>query len=147
MDAADVDFDKALKLLELPKELGNHPDTGKVIKANIGRFGPYVQHGSVFASLTKDDDILGIGYDRALELIAKKEARNKPLRVIGEHPESGDMIEVWEGRYGPYVKHQRVNASLPKNQPVEAVTLQDAIELLNAKATKKKGTSRSKKKK
>ncbi|MGA1495331.1 MAG: topoisomerase C-terminal repeat-containing protein [Rhodothermales bacterium] len=147
MDAAEVEFDKALKLLELPKELGNHPDTGKVIKANIGRFGPYVQHGSVFASLTKDDDILGIGYDRALELIAKKEARNKPLRVIGEHPESGDMIEVWEGRYGPYVKHQRVNASLPKNQPVEAVTLQDAIELLNAKATKKKGNSRSKKKK
>lgn len=142
MDPASVDFDKALKLLELPKELGNHPDTGSVIKANIGRYGPYVQHGSVFASLTKDDDILEIGYDRAIELIAKKEARNKPLRVIGEHPESGEMIEVWEGRYGPYVKHQRTNASLPKNRPAESITMDEAIELLNAKAAKKKGGGR-----
>ena len=145
MDPADVDFDKALKLLELPKELGNHPETGTVIRTNIGRFGPYVQHGSVFASLTKDDNVLDIGFDRALELIAKKEARNKPLRVIGEHPESGEMVEVWEGRYGPYVKHQRVNASLPKNRPAEAVTMEEAIELLNAKATKKKSGGRKKK--
>jgi len=149
MDPASFDFDKALKLLELPKELGNHPDTGSVIKANIGRYGPYVQHGSVFASLTKDDDILEIGYDRAIELIAKKEARNKPLRVIGEHPESGEMIEVWEGRYGPYVKHQRTNASLPKNRPAESITMDEAIELLNAKAAKKKsgGRKRATKKK
>lgn len=149
MDPASVDFDKALKLLELPKELGNHPDTGTVIKANIGRYGPYVQHGSVFASLKKDDDILAIGYDRAIELIAEKEARNKPLRVIGEHPESGEMVEIWEGRYGPYVKHQRVNASIPKNRPAESVTMDEAIELLNAKAVKKKsgGRKRASKKK
>jgi len=115
-----------------------------VLKVNIGRFGPYVQHGSVFASLTKDDDILQIGYDRGLELILKKEARNKPLRVIGEHPESGEMIEVWEGRYGPYVKHQRVNASLPKGQTVEAVTMEEALELLKAKASKKKGGRKKK---
>ena len=146
MDPADVDFDVALKLLELPKELGNHPETGTVIKVNIGRFGPYAQHGSVFASLTKDDNILDIGFDRALELIAKKEARNKPLRVIGEHPESGEMIEIWEGRYGPYVKHQRVNASLPKNRPNAAVSLDEALELLKAKATKKKSGGRRKKK-
>lgn len=146
MDASSVDFDQALKLLELPKELGNHPDTGTIIKANIGRFGPYVQHGSVFASLTKDDDILSIGYDRALELIAKKEASNKPLRVVGEHPESGEMIEVWAGRYGPYVKHQRVNASLPKNKPAETLTLDEAMELLNAKATTKKKRAGRKKK-
>jgi len=108
-----------------------------------------VQHGSVFASLKKDDDILAIGYDRAIELIAEKEARNKPLRLIGEHPESGEMVEIWEGRYGPYVKHQRVNASLPKNRPAESVTMDEAIELLNAKAVKKKsgGRKRASKKK
>ena len=147
MNPADVDFDTALKLLELPKELGNHPDTGTEIKANIGRYGPYVQHGRVFASLTKDDDILTIEYDRAIELIAKKEAKNKPLRAVGEHPESGEMIEVFEGRYGPYVKHQRINASLPKNRPIESITLEEAVELLNAKAAKKKGGGRKKKKK
>ena len=145
MDPESVDFDAALKLLELPRELGNHPDTGAVIKANIGRFGPYVQHGSTFASLTKDDDVLEVGFDRAIELIAKKEARNKPLRVIGEHPESGEMVEIWEGRYGPYVKHQRTNASLPKNRPAEAVTMEEALELLKAKAGAKKGGGRRKK--
>jgi len=139
MDSDSVDFEKALKLLELPKELGNHPETGTVIKCNIGRFGPYVQHGSVFASLTKDDDILAIGFERALELIAKKEAKSKPLRVVGEHPDSGEVIEVWEGRYGPYVKHQKVNASLPKDRAIEAVTLEEAVELLKARAAKKKG--------
>ena len=145
MDPESVDFEAALKLLELPRELGNHPDTGAVIKANIGRFGPYVQHGSTFASLTKDDDVLEVGFDRAIELIAKKEARNKPLRVIGEHPESGEMVEIWEGRYGPYVKHQRTNASLPKNRPAEAVTMEEALELLKAKAGAKKGGGRRKK--
>ena len=145
MDPESVDFDAALKLLELPRELGNHPDTGAVIKANIGRFGPYVQHGSTFASLTKDDDVLEVGFDRAIELIAKKEARNKPLRVIGEHPESGEMVEIWEGRYGPYDKHQRTNASLPKNRPAEAVTMEEALELLKAKAGAKKGGGRRKK--
>jgi DNA topoisomerase-1 len=145
MDPENVDFDSALKLLELPRELGNHPDTGTVIRANIGRFGPYVQHGSTFASLAKDDDVLEIGFDRAVELIAKKEARNQPLRVIGQHPESGEMVEIWEGRYGPYVKHQRTNASLPKNRPADAVTMEEALELLSAKAGTKKGGGRRKK--
>ena len=146
MDPTTVDFAVALKLLELPRELGNHPETGKVIRTNIGRFGPYVQHGSVFASLTKEDDVLTVGYDRAIELILKKEAKNKPLRVIGDHPETGESIAVWEGRYGPYVKHQRVNASLPKDRPTDAVTLEEAIELLNDKAGKKKTTRKRKKK-
>ncbi|MDA0378498.1 MAG: type I DNA topoisomerase, partial [Bacteroidetes bacterium] len=144
MDPENVDFDAALKLLELPRELGNHPETGAVIKANIGRFGPYVQHGSTFASLTKDDDVLDIGFDRAVELIAKKEARNKPLRVVGTHPESGEAVEIWEGRYGPYVKHQRTNASLPKNRPAEAVSMEEALELLQAKAGTKKSGGRKK---
>jgi len=147
MDPTTVDFAKALKLLELPKELGNHPETGTVIKCNIGRFGPYVQHGSVFASLTKDDDILAIGFDRAIELIAKKEAKSKPLRSIGEHPESGEMIQVWEGRYGPYVKHQKINASLPKGREIDSITLDEAVELLKERAAKKKKPAKRRAKK
>ncbi len=148
MDPEEVDFAKALRLLELPKELGNHPDTGTVIRVNIGRYGPYVQHGSVFASLTKEDDILSIEYDRAIELIAKKEEKNKPIRVMGEHPESGELIQIWEGRYGPYVKHQRVNTSLPKNRPVESITMEEALELLAQRAARKstrKGKAKKKK--
>jgi len=150
MNPEDVDFAKALRLLELPKELGNHPETGTVIRVNIGRYGPYVQHGSVFASLTKEDDILSIEYDRAIELIAKKEEKNKPIHVIGEHPESGELVQVWEGRYGPYVKHQRVNASLPKNRPADSITMEEALELLAQRADRKstrKGKAKKKKKK
>ncbi len=138
IDPSTVDFAVAVKLLELPRELGNHPESGKVIKTNIGRFGPYVQHASVFASLTKDDDVLTIGFDRALELLLKKEAKSKPLRTIGEHPESGELIEVWDGRYGPYVKHQRVNASLTKDQTIESVTLEEALFLISERAGKAK---------
>ena len=73
-----------------------------------------------------------------MELLLKKEAKSKPLRTIGEHPESGELIEVWDGRYGPYVKHQRVNASLPKDKSIESVTLEEALFLLSERATKKK---------
>ncbi|MDA1028052.1 MAG: type I DNA topoisomerase [Bacteroidetes bacterium] len=138
IDPSTVDFNVAVKLLELPRELGNHPESGKVIKTNIGRFGPYVQHASVFASLTKDDDVLTIGFDRALELLLKKESKSKPLRTIGEHPETGEPIEVWEGRYGPYIKHQRVNASLTKDQTIESVTIAEALLLINERASKAK---------
>ena len=144
IDPADVDFKVAVKLLELPRELGNHPESGKVIKTNIGRFGPYVQHASVFASLTKEDDVLTIGFERAMELLLKKEAKSKPLRTIGEHPESGELIEVWDGRYGPYVKHQRVNASLPKDKSIESVTLEEALFLLSERATKKAPKAKAK---
>ncbi len=138
IDPSTVDFAVAVKLLELPRELGNHPESGKVIKTNIGRFGPYVQHASVFASLTKDDDVLTIEFDRAMELLLKKEAKSKPLRTIGEHPETGELVEVWEGRYGPYVKHQRVNASLSKDQSIESITLEQALELIAERAGKEK---------
>ncbi|NNF03480.1 MAG: DNA topoisomerase I, partial [Rhodothermales bacterium] len=140
----DVGFEKGLSLINLPRELGNHPDTGQVIKAHIGRYGPYVQHGSTFASLTKDDDVLEVELDRALELIAKKEAKNKPQRVLGEHPEDGNMIEIFEGRYGPYVKHNRTNASLPKNRAIDSLTMDEALELLAEKAKKKKGGGKKK---
>jgi len=149
-DPESLTFEQSLSLLELPKTLGQHPETGNNIVANIGRYGPYVQHGSTFASLTVEDDVLTVGYDRALELIAKKAQRNKPLRTLGKHPETGEMIEIFDGRYGPYVKHQKLNASLPKDKTPESVTLEEAIVLLakkaEAKGVKKKPRRKAKKK-
>lgn len=142
-----IDHDTAVSLLQLPRLVGNHPETGGEIHANIGRYGPYVKHGSTFASLTPDDDVLSVELDRALELIIKKESRNKPIRSLGQHPESGELVEIFDGRYGPYVKHQRTNASIPKDTAPESITLDDAIELLAKKAAtkgKKKGGRKKK---
>ena len=147
MDPEAVDHATAVKLLELPRPIGNHPESGKEILANIGRYGPYVQHGSTFASLTVEDDVLTVELDRALELIATKENRNKPLRTLGEHPESGEQVNIFDGRYGPYVKHKRTNASIPKNTAPETVTMDQALELLaKKKARKGKGKGGRKKK-
>lgn len=129
----DVDFELGLKIVDLPRVLGEHPDTGNPIKANIGRYGPYVQHGDTFASLKKRDEVLEIGRDRALELIREREARNKPQRVLGSHPESGEPVEVWKGRYGPYVKHDGTNASLKDDQSIDALTMDEALDLLAEK--------------
>ncbi|HYE96670.1 MAG TPA: topoisomerase C-terminal repeat-containing protein, partial [Rubricoccaceae bacterium] len=125
-----------VELLRLPRTVGAHPDTGTEIKANIGRFGPYVQHGSTFASLKPEDDVMTVTLDRALELIASKTRGSQALRQLGRHPETGDLIEVFEGRYGPYVKSGKVNATLPKGTTPERVTLEEAVQLLAEKAAK-----------
>jgi DNA topoisomerase-1 len=130
----EVDLDVALSLLALPRELGIHPETRQPILAHIGRFGPYVQHGRTFASLSADDDVLFVELDRALELIRKKEGKAQALRTIGTHPDTGESVEVLEGRYGPYVKHQKVNASLPKGTVPESLTMDEALALLAKKA-------------
>jgi len=143
----DVNFEIALELLRLPRTLGEHPETGKPILANIGRYGPYVQHERTFASLTDDDDVLTVDLDRALALIKQKTAKNKPLRELGPHPKTGEVVGIWAGRYGPYVKHQKLNASLPKNGDPEKITMEEALELLAARAASKgKGRGRRKKK-
>jgi len=136
----DVDFDLGLQIIDLPRELGEHPETDNPITANIGRYGPYVKHKGTFASLKDNDDVLTVGLDRAMELIREKENRNKPQRVLGQHPESGEPIEVWKGRYGPYVKHDGTNASLKDDQSIDALTMDEALDLLfdkGDKATKK----------
>ena len=149
LDPQDVDSDIAVGLLGLPRIVGTHPETGTEIKAHIGRYGPYVQHGRVYASLTGEDDVLKVELPRALELLAKKEGKSKALRTIGEHPESGEPLEILEGRYGPYIKYQKINASLPKGTDLESVTMEQALELIAAKAASKgkKKTTRRKKKK
>ncbi len=147
VEPGEVTRQMAIDLLSLPRTLGKHPETGQDVRVNIGRYGPYAQHGSTFASLKKDDDIFSIDLDRALELIAEKEAKNKPLRVLGTHPESGEVVEVWNGRYGPYVKHKRTNATIPKDRDPEGISMEEALELLRereASRGKRGGRRRSK---
>ena len=138
LSPADIDLDTALALLSLPRDVGSHPETGKPIKAGIGRFGPYLQHDGAYKSLPAGDDVLTVGINRAVDLLAtaRKGGGATPLRVVGNHPRDEAAIGVYSGRYGPYVKHGKVMASLPKGTDVEAVTLEEAIALLDAKAAK-----------
>lgn len=141
----DVDFDKALMLLSLPREIGPHPDDGEMIEASIGRYGPYVKHGRLYANIGSVDDVFEIGMNRAVEELAKKAASRgggrgaaaKPLKELGEHAENGGPVNVMDGRYGPYVKWEKVNATLPKGTEPDDVTMEMAIELINEKAAKK----------
>lgn len=128
----------ALKLLSLPREIGIHPDTGKPIVANNGKFGPYLLHDGKFTTIPKDDDLMTIGINRAVEVLAtagnkKGGGASSALKDLGEHPEGG-KVQVFGGKYGPYVKHGKVNATLPKDKTPENVTLEEAIELLAARA-------------
>ena len=150
-------LEMAVKLLAMPSELGKHPDSGKPVKVGIGRYGPYVVHEGDYRSLTEGDDPLSIQFDRAMELLAipKKRGRgatSTPIREVGKHPTDDQPIELYNGRYGPYVKHNKVNASLPKGVEPEDITIPVAVELLQkrierdaAKKTKSK-RGRAKKK-
>ncbi|HEX3709990.1 MAG TPA: type I DNA topoisomerase [Pseudolabrys sp.] len=138
----DIDLDKALALLSLPREVGKSPEDGEPIMAGVGRFGPYVKHGKVYASLEDGDDVLTVGLNRAVTLIAEKIANPKkgrrfgadPGKTLGEHPDKGGPILVKNGRYGPYVSHNGINATLTGDKTPETVTLDEAIVLLDARA-------------
>jgi DNA topoisomerase-1 len=139
---ADVDLEMALRLLALPRELGRHPETGDTITAGLGRFGAYIKHGATFKSLGADDDVLTIGLNRAVVLLAEpiSERRRGPqlLRELGIHPEGG-AVGLYRGRYGPYVSHDGVIASLPRNSDPETFSLTEALPLLAAQREKSKG--------
>lgn len=138
----DIDLDKALALLALPREVGKSPEDGEPILAGVGRFGPYVKHGKVYASLEDGDDVLTIGLNRAITLIAEKIANPKkgrrfgadPGKTLGEHPDKGGTIVVKNGRFGPYVSHNGINATLTGDKTPDTVTLDEAIVLLDARA-------------
>ena len=147
----DVTLDLAVELLSLPRTLGTHPETGCIIQTNLGRFGPYIVHdqgkdnGKDYRSLKAEDNVLTITLERALELLAQPKRSRRgntkatpPLKDLGKHPENGEAVGVYDGRYGPYVKHGKVNASLPKDMSVEDVTLEKALELLQAKDSRKR---------
>lgn len=143
----NVDLDKALKLLALPREIGSHPESGEMILAGIGRFGPYLKHGSQYVNLKGDDDVLDIGINRAVVLISEAKPKAKVAgRSLGDHPSDGKPVEIKSGRYGPYVEHGKLRANLPKGQEAEAVTLDQALEWLAAKAAKEGGAATTVKK-
>ena len=139
---ATVELELALALLSLPREVAKHPESGEPIVANIGRFGPYVQHGKVYANIGSDDDVLTIGANRAIDLIIAKEtgkggsrfgrAAASPGRVLGQHPDGGDVV-LKDGRYGAYVTHGGINATIPKGADQASMTLDEGLALIAAR--------------
>ncbi|GLK69567.1 type I DNA topoisomerase [Hansschlegelia plantiphila] len=137
--AAELDLEAALKLLSLPRLVGPHPENGKPIEANIGRYGPYVSHDGVYANLDSAEEVFSVGLNRAVSVLAeKKEKRGgrggSPAgRALGDHPDGGP-VTVHAGKYGPYVKHGKINATLPKGVDPETVSLDEALKVIEAKA-------------
>jgi DNA topoisomerase-1 len=132
MEPATLTLDDAVKLLALPREVGQHPETREPITAGIGRYGAYVKHDQTYARL-RADDVLTVGLNRAVDLLAEAEARSKGA-TLGEHPEDGKSVKIRSGRFGPYVQHGTDRAALPKGTDADALTLQQAVEILVAKA-------------
>ncbi len=135
-----LDFNKALAILALPRFLGNHPETTKEIRAGLGRFGPYIVHDGDFRSIKEPDDVLSITLERALEMLSQpKGTRGGGVgKEIGKHPDDGKSITLHSGKYGNYVKHGTVNATIPKEMKPEDVTIEKAIELIAERSTKAK---------
>jgi DNA topoisomerase I len=142
-DPAEIDLDRALALLALPRTVGTHPETGKPITAGIGRYGPFVLHDGTFANLDSIEEVFTVGLNRAVDAIAEKQAgggrrqraQPKALRTLGEDPDGGP-VTVRDGRYGPYVNHGKINATLPRGSDPDSVTLEAALRLIAAKAEK-----------
>jgi DNA topoisomerase-1 len=130
MDPDTLTLERALALLSMPRVIGVHPETGEEIVAHLGRFGPYLTMGALSKTLPRDEDVLSIGINRAVMLLADAKPR---LRVLGEHPEGGEVV-VRSGRFGPYVQHGNRVANLPKSggrsPEMNEVTLEQALELL-----------------
>jgi DNA topoisomerase-1 len=147
----EMDLEKALLLLNLPRKVGDHPEDGEPVEAGIGRYGPYVKHGRVYANLPEVEEVFTVGMNRAVELLAAKAAGRggrgaaaAPLKELGEHPGEGGPVQVMSGRYGPYVKWGKVNATLPKDLDPQDVSMERAVELIAEKQAKGgKGAKRS----
>lgn len=131
-----ADLAAATQLLQLPKELGLHPESGKKVIVNIGRFGPYIGHDGKFKSIPRGDSVFTIQLDRAVALLAEARASNTVLKELGIHPDDQKPVEVCNGRYGPYIRHGKVNATLPKEVSPEEITLQESLVLLAERVAK-----------
>lgn len=152
--AQTLDLDQALLLLSLPRTVGVHPEDGEPILANIGRYGPYIQHLKTYANLQSVDEVFEVGLNRAVTLIAEKIANGgrrggtaKVLLDIGKHPSDDGPVQLLEGRYGPYIKHGKINATLPKKMKADDLNMDIALELLaekEKKGTRKKPAARKK---
>ncbi len=138
---ASIDLEKALRLLSLPRDVGPHPEDGKMITASLGRYGPFVAHAGTYANVADIEEVFDVGLNRAVALLAEKRAGRAgrasaaaPLKELGAHPETGEAVQVMAGRYGPYVKSGKINATLPKGTAPEDITMEAALPLLAAKA-------------
>ena len=143
---ASLDLERALRLLSLPREVGLHPEDGKPITAGLGRYGPFVQHAGTYANVSDIEEVFEVGLNRAVTLLAEKRAgragrgaATAPLKELGAHPEDGAPVQVMAGRFGPYVKWGKVNATLPKGMAPEDLSMEAALPLLAAKAGKPGG--------
>ncbi|NML73997.1 type I DNA topoisomerase [Rhizobium sp. S-51] len=151
---ATIDYEKALALLSLPRDVGQHPETGKMISAGLGRYGPFVLHDGTYANLESIEDVFSIGLNRAVTVLAEKQSKGPggrgrtaaaALKEIGEHPDGG-AITVRDGKYGPYINWAKVNATLPKGKDPQSVTLEEALAMIAEKAGKSGGkTTKAKK--
>lgn len=139
----EISLETALKLMELPRTLGKHPEDQKVVKAGIGPFGPYVLHNGKYKSLGKEQNVLSIELDEAVESLKQVKPRGgNALREVGAHPVDGKPVSILEGRYGPYLKHGKINATLPKETDINNVTMAEAVKLLDERAMKGGGKSK-----
>jgi len=137
-----IDHEKALALLALPRDVGKHPESGKMISAGLGRYGPFVLHDGTYANLESIEDVFSIGLNRAVSVIAEKQSKGRGARAtpaallqLGDHPDGG-AITVRDGRYGPYVNWGKVNATLPNGKDPATVTTEEALTLLAERAAK-----------
>jgi DNA topoisomerase-1 len=149
--APDMDLEKGLRLLRLPREVGRHPEDNQPILAGIGRFGPFVLHAGTYANLSGADEVFEVGLNRAVDLLAQKRAGGAgrrgeatALKDLGAHPADGAPVRVLSGRYGPYIKHGAVNANVPRGTDPQAVTLEQAVALLAERAAKPSGGGKKK---
>ncbi|MEN3976937.1 type I DNA topoisomerase [Emcibacter sp. SYSU 3D8] len=148
LPADTIDLEKAVALLALPREVGMHPETGKPILAGVGRYGPYIHHEKKYVNLPTSDEVFTIGINRAVDMLAAerpgRQASSSVIKALGDHPADGKPVNVMKGRFGPYVTHNKVNATLPRDSDPEEFTLEAAIPLLEAKASQpKKGKARA----
>ncbi len=151
MDPENIELDRALALLSLPREVGNHPESGKLITAAIGPYGPYVLHDGKYASLTDPEEVFSIGVNRAVTVIAEakppRRRKAEALREVGLHPDDETPITILDGRYGPYIKFKKLNVSLPRDRKPEDITLEEAVDLIAAREAKGPAKKKKKKKK
>ena len=140
VSAKDINLEKALAFLSLPRLIGQHPESGQDISAGIGRYGPYLKYDINFISLPADETVINLGLNHAVVLIA--ENSEKLGKVLGDHPDGSGKIFVKSGRFGPYVEHNKLRATLPKDITIEEINLDKAIELLIAKAARPKRSTK-----
>ena len=146
-DIESVDLDLAVKLLSLPRTVGEHPETGVSITADYGRYGPYLKMDKSNARLIGPATPLTVTLDEAVEILSKSKKGSSELKTLGKHPDTGEELVLKEGRYGPYISDGKVNAALKSDNDPNSITLEEATELINLKRAAPKRPRKKRRKK